>query len=261
LPSPTAKEPIKPESAQASGDLSDVPASVGQPTEREAHHKNVSSIDRTRSDDIAQATLTDSDPGDEAPPSLSIWRSTMLSEPAREVREAVGGIVLALPLPISLASNASASLSKQGLAEDYLEIIEAVDEVRQMIEEENYGREVAAVVLVMATGKGVGDGDLDNTTEKLEAVMREEKGALGWEFVGWDGEVGEDDVAMGRPGGLKNAFGERMGIERVKELLEAVDWSTPGDDQGSWCGWYQTSRSRTRTGDDGLDACYEGSGS
>ena len=34
------------------------------------------------------------------------------------------------------------------------------------------------MVLVMATEKGVGEGDLDATTEKLEAAMQEERGVL-----------------------------------------------------------------------------------
>jgi hypothetical protein len=174
---------------------------------------------------IPEAVLTDKEHQVEAPPSLSTWRATMLSGAAREVREAVGGIVLALPLPISLASNVSASTSTQG---HYLELIEAVDEVRQMIEDENSGREVPAVVLVSAIGKGVGEADLDATTEKLEAVVMEERGVLGWEFVGWDGKVADEDGAPDRPGGLRNAFGERMGMERVKELLEAGGWSAPG---------------------------------
>jgi hypothetical protein len=58
--------------------------------------------------------------------------------------------------------------------------------------------------------------------------MQEERGVLGWEFVGWDGKVPEEDGDAHRPGELRNAFGERMGMERVKELLEAVDWSARG---------------------------------
>jgi hypothetical protein len=229
LPSAAAKDPVKPDSAQAYDRPSDIPISLGQPTGVEADRHGLSRSDRPTGRDISQAAQANNDPEAEPPPSLSAWRATMLSEPAREVREALGGILLALPLPIAAALNASASPSKQGGSENYLEIIEAVDEVRQMIEEENYGREVAAVVLVTATGKGVGEGDLDATTEKLEAVMLEERGVLGWEFVGWDGENVQDDVAAGRPGLLRNAFGERMGMERVKELLEAVDWSAHAD--------------------------------
>jgi hypothetical protein len=226
---PETKDPMKLKSAQPSDGAKEIPGFLSQPTKIEAQHYDLLSSDGIRAGDIPQAALANVDPEAEAPPSLSTWRSTMLSEPAREVREAVGGIVLALSLPISLGSNVSASLSQQAHSQDYLEIIETVDEVRQLIEEENYGREVAAVVLVTATGKGVGEGDLDVTTEKLDAVMLEERGVLGWEFVGWDEELVEDSVAAGRSGGLRNAFGELMGMERVKELLEAVDWSAPGD--------------------------------
>lgn len=228
LSSTGATEPGKPGSISLSDRAGEILAPGDPPTDIEAHRRNLPSSDTRRAGVTPEAPLTDKEPQVEAPPSLSTWRATMLSEPAREVREAVGGIVLALPLPISLAPIDSTSSSKQGHAAHYLELIEAVDEIRQMIEDENSGRDVPAVVLVSVTGKGVGEGDLDATTEKLEAVMREERGVLGWEFVGWDGKVAGKDGVTGRSDAQRNAFGERMGMERVKELLEAMDWSAPG---------------------------------
>ena len=223
---------MTPNSAQASDGAKEVVAPLGQPNETKDHRRRLLPSDEAAAGAAVSAARvdTDTDADVEVPHSLSTWRTTMLSEPAREVREAIGGIVLVLTLPLSLQSEISAWPSKHRHADDYLDVVEAVDAVKDLIEEENYGREVPAVVLVMATGKGVGEGDLGPTTNKLEQTIREERGVLSWELVGWDGEVGEDGITTDRPAALRNDFGELMGMERVKELLEAVDWSAHGVD-------------------------------
>jgi hypothetical protein len=228
LPLTAGNDPAKQQNARASDGATEVSAPPGQSAQIGGQIRDLDALGGAGASATAGADSADADIDADTPLSLSTWRTTMLSEPAREVREAIGGILLALPLPLTFPSHASASPLKPGPSQDYLEIVEAVNELRELIEEENYGREVPAMVLVMATGKGVGEGDLDATTEKLEAVMLEERGLLGWDFVGWDGEVGEGGVTAGGPEGLRNAYGERIGIDRVKELLEAVDWSAPG---------------------------------
>jgi hypothetical protein len=225
LPLTVGNDPAKQQNAQASDGATEVPAPPGQVG---GQNRDLDALGGAGASATTGADSADADIDANAPPSLSTWRTAMLSEPAREAREAIGGILLALPLPLTFPSHTSASPSKRGPLQDYLEIVEAVNELRELIEGENYGREVPAMVLVMATGKGVGEGDLDATTEKLEAVMLEERGLLGWDFVGWDGKVGEGSVTVGGPDGLRNAYGERIGIDRVKELLEAVNWSAPG---------------------------------
>ena len=230
LPSSLAKD--KPKAGLPSDGAIKVSAASGQATETEAHHDDSQPSVEARADDTPSTAVADNDAltDTEAPPSLSTWRSTMLSDAAREVREAIGGIVLLLPLPLSLpsASELSAFPSQQRHSDDYLDVIEVVAEVKDLIEDDHYGRDVPAVVVVTATGKGAGQGDLDPTTNRLEEFAREERGVLGWEFVGWDGQVGEDHFVAGRPTGPRNEFGELMGVERVKQLLEAVDWSGPG---------------------------------
>jgi hypothetical protein len=228
LPLTVGNNPAEQQNAQASDGATEVPAPPGQSAQIEGQNRDLDVLGGGGASPTAGADSVDADIDANAPSSLSTWRATMLSEPAREVREAIGGILLALPLPLTFPSHTSASPLKRGPSHDYLETVEAVNDLRELIEEESYGREVPAMVLIMATGKGVGESDLDATTEKLEAVMLEERGLLGWDFVGWDGEVSEDGVTAGGPKGLKNAYGERIGIDRVRELLEAVDWSAPG---------------------------------
>jgi hypothetical protein len=228
LPLAVGRDPTKQQNAQASNGAAEASTPPGQSTQIGGQKRDLDAFGGAGASTTTGANSADADIDANAPPSLSVWRTTMLSEPAREVREAIGGILLALPLPLTFPAHTSASPSKRGPSQDYLEIVEAVNELRELIEEENHGREVPAMVLVMATGKGVGEGDLDATTDKLEAVMLEERGLIGWDFVGWDGEVGEGGVIAGRPGGQRNTYGERIGIDRVKELLEAVDWSAPG---------------------------------
>jgi hypothetical protein len=229
LPLTVGNDPVKQQNAQASDEATEVPAPPGQSAQVGGQNCDLDAPGGVGASATAGADSADTDIDADAPSSLSTWRTTMLSEPAREVREAIGGILLALPLPLTFPSHTSASPLKRGPSQDYLETVEAVNELRELIEEENYGREVPAMVLVMKTGKGVGEGDLDATTEKLEAVMLEERGLLGWDFVGWDGEVSEGGVTVDGPEGPRNAYGERLGIDRVKELLEAVDWSAPGE--------------------------------
>jgi hypothetical protein len=229
LPLTAGNDPTKhQQNVQASGGTIEAPAPPSQSAEIGGQHRDSSTFGGAGANATTESNSPDADDDANAPPSLSAWRTTMLSEPAREVREAIGGILLALPLPLAFPAHASASPSKRGPSQESLEIVEAVNELRELIEEENYGREVPAMVLVMATGKGVGEGDLDATAEKLEAVMLEERGVLGWDFVGWNGEVGERGATAGRSDGVRNAYGERIGIDRVKELLEAVNWSAPG---------------------------------
>ncbi len=157
-------------------------------------------------------------------PTLSAWRSQMLSNAAAEVRGVIGGIVLALPISFNIATSAS----KQVLPNSYLDVVDAVNELRDLIEEEGYGRDLASVILLMGTGKGDVNGGLSAATEKMEEVLVEERGILGWDVVGWEGTAEEESGPLG----ARNAYGEKVGIERVKELLENIDWSAPGPSFG-----------------------------
>jgi len=146
----------------------------------------------------------------------------MLSPTASEVRAVIGGLVLILPFTTTKTFNPTT----------HLPLIEAVNNLRDAIEDSSYGREVATVVVVQATTKSTSKSDLDAAVEKLEDLCLSEKGILGWDFVGWDGAAGSGQQSEADDAGSRNEFGERIGIARVREVLEGVDWSADpaGDD-------------------------------
>ena len=176
-------------------------------------------LDGVSSTVASTRTTADGDAQSEEVPTLPAWRIQMLSDAALEVRGVIGGIVLALPMSFSPTT----SVSKQVLPDGYLDVVEAVNELRDVIEEEGHGRDVASVILLMGTGKEGESGGLGVATEKMEEVLLEERGILGWDIVRWEGAATE----KAEVNGARNAYGEKIGIERVKELLESIDWSAP----------------------------------
>ncbi len=130
-----------------------------------------------------------------------------------------------------------------------MEYISAVNEVKDTIED--LGRDVGTLFLLQPAAPrtvGASDGKRE-VLRRLEVLMEtfedkcHEMGVFGWDFVWWDG-VPESEASMGMPkveivkdrredGGemekkaepVRNEYGEKLGIERVKEVLEGVDWS------------------------------------
>ena len=154
---------------------------------------------------------------------LSEWKDQMLSAAAAEVRAVIGGIVLILPV---------ASFSSPAIHDSFISLIETVHVLREAIEEESYGRDIASIVVFQSTLTTVSLKELDGVKEKAEEVCLSERGILGWDFVAWDGglrgEEGEEDVRNER-----NEYGEKTGIPRVVEVLEGIDWSrSPNLEEG-----------------------------
>ncbi|KIW33463.1 uncharacterized protein PV07_00313 [Cladophialophora immunda] len=168
---------------------------------------------------------------------LSEWREQMLSFEAAEVRAVIGGVILILPVTSLQSSNAS-----------HVSLVETVHALREAIEDESYGRDVASLVVLQATTSTVSKARLNETMEHLEETCLSEKGILGWDFVVWDGQLeapseGKDHQTAEETGDInrdegdeRNEFGEKTGIKRVIEALEGVDWSAPphsdGEDEG-----------------------------
>jgi len=171
-----------------------------------------------------RADTTSTGPSEEdQPTSLEDWKTQMLSPEATEVRSVIGGIVLVLPF-----STASSAVS-DGVTDAYMPLIETVHALRETIEDENFQRDIAAVVMLQSTSaKHVPTSALDAALEKLEDRCLTEQGILGWDFVAWDGQHGNQSGEVD----AKNVYGERVGISRVIEALEAIDWSAAagGDD-------------------------------
>jgi hypothetical protein len=144
------------------------------------------------------------------------WKEIMAdaADEAREVRKAVGGILFV----VSIKDFGS----KENMAEA-LDLLEQVEEVRAKCEDEGEGREVVGVAVL------VGDGS-ESKVDEAEEALRGERGVFGWDVIAWDGNL---EKAEGQD--VKNIYGEKISIERVKEILEAVPWTTSADDgQGSF---------------------------
>ena len=132
------------------------------------------------------------------------------ADEAREVRRAVGRMLFVVSV--------KDVESKKDMAEA-LDLLEQVEEVRAKCEDEGEGREVVGVAVL------VGDG-AERKVDEVEEALRGERGVFGWDVIAWDGNLEE---AEGRD--VKKSHGEKFGIERVKEILEVVPWTTPTDDE------------------------------
>ncbi|RMZ79875.1 hypothetical protein DV737_g3228, partial [Chaetothyriales sp. CBS 132003] len=172
-----------------------------------------------------------------SPPSpaadLAQWQSQMLSPPAFEVRSVIGGIILILPItPQQLLLFQAAQVSSTP-EDGFAEYVRAVHSLRETIEDESgTGRDIASLVVLQLVAKSsepkINDR-LKELAEKLETWCHDE-GIFGFDFVSWDGIAGLSSEGGG-DGTLaeKNEYGEKVGIHRVREVLEGVDWTAnPG---------------------------------
>jgi hypothetical protein len=180
----------------------------------------------------------------------------MLSPIAREVLASIGAVILILPIPNDTDYPSTPQQKVQ-----LMEYMSAVNEVKDAIED--LGRDVGILFVLQpsqpvkldAVEKAKVLKRLEKLVEKFEDKCHE-MGVFGWDFVWWDGvadpagnvpqiEVG-DETKVGSvkessdaKGTGRNEFGEKLGIERVREVLEGVDWSiTPSltanaDDEGN----------------------------
>lgn len=200
---------------------------------------------------------SDSPPPPPPPPTLSEWKTQILSSEAAEVRAVIGGIVLLLPV----SSSSSPSSSTTTPQESHLSLISTIHALRETIEDESYGRDIASLVVLQSTtgGSTVTKAKLNELREKLEDACLSDHGILGWDFVVWDGDVPEsepthegqnpertehtttmnttihddDDDDDDNHNDLnlneRNQFGEKTGLGRIIEVLEAIDWSASPD--------------------------------
>lgn len=191
--------------------------------------------------DELPATSTSNDQLDKS--SLSEWTSQMLSSEAQEVREVIGGIVI-------LSSFNAASVDQKREAQNIMNYATAVNQVREAIEDE-FGRDVATILAVQdmtpsaaaerQSMQGHG-GDVTSFAQKLEESCLDEHGIFGWNIVAWrDGtsapsKGGEQQSTEALhdhepgPGTVladtkRNEFGEKLGMPRILEVLEQVNWS------------------------------------
>ena len=172
----------------------------------------------------------------EGAPSLETYKTLLLSPEAREVRDVIGAIVLTLPLSASnsksTASRNSGSMIKDSLSvlEQYNDLITAVSEIRDEVESER-GGDVAGVIALTAahptSDNSIEQSILDEVVEKWEGELLQ-KGVMGWDVVAYEPPLTSSpstikpDAASEQP--PTNTYGELVGIPRVLQVLETVDW-------------------------------------
>lgn len=186
---------------------------------------------------------------DQVQSTLTEWTTQMLSSEAREVREVLGGIIL-------LSSFNTANLNQDSQVQEIMGYVTAVNQLRDMIEDES-GRDVATLVAVEdMTPSAAAERQEQSLTagresvgtafaQKLEESCLDEHGIFGWDIVAWKAETsssvegnsvpnnntnpqgsGTDKyLVQDRSSSERNEFGEKLGIARVLEVLEQVDWS------------------------------------
>lgn len=250
--------------------------STALPKEREAEEEakeNQNSTPKEFLSDAEDATVT-----------TNTWITQMLGPQALEVRNAIGAIILTLPLPDALESNRNSSSSSSAaplpdldlndsnedepqtspyqykLKPDYITLISAINTLRSTIEEERAagpnGGDIAAVIILQGslspkptlqkqnppTAPAENENDMlleaieeqllnptATTTQDTDNVNTANTPILGWDIVLWNGIVNptqpraEEDRSEKR-----NIYGEKTGLPRVLEVLEAVDWTAPG---------------------------------
>ncbi|GAB1314439.1 hypothetical protein MFIFM68171_04649 [Madurella fahalii] len=156
------------------------------------------------------------------------WAATFLSAEAREVLAVLGGVVVVFPLVSAAASSPVPRSSPPRSGRQAAR--ELVEHVGRVVKEGLGGWEWDGVSL--AVGVGVGAGDDDNGDD--DGGGGEEMD----EWEDWCAEWGMEFVYLSPKGRsreadvLRNEFGEKMGLARIREALEANDWSGGGGGGG-----------------------------
>ncbi|KAF3483643.1 uncharacterized protein GIQ15_02967 [Arthroderma uncinatum] len=179
--------------------------------------------------------------------SPDIWRNEFLSAEAREVRDAIGAIIVCVQRPkppdpalredkVVDGSENKYSTVFQNAVDRVKEITRAVGEVKALAEEER--GEIGDVPgLIMLIGE---DGERKPSTASEDEDSHTcaiEYGAMWWdeelsdlgtgsgiEVVCWDPKEGKEASSA------KNEYGELMGMARVLEVLETHQWSSSTTD-------------------------------
>ncbi|KAB5575512.1 hypothetical protein GE09DRAFT_953866, partial [Coniochaeta sp. 2T2.1] len=140
------------------------------------------------------------------------WADSFLSEEAREVLEVLGGLVVVFSLPAAASKGTGSGR-------------ELVKQVGRVVKEGLGGWEWDGVGVVVGVGDVAGGEGRDEgeVLDEWEDVCAE----FGMEFVHVPTGRGQEEE--------RNEFGEKMGIARIREALEANDWAQAGgfdDDEG-----------------------------
>ncbi|KAK4172934.1 hypothetical protein QBC36DRAFT_336841 [Triangularia setosa] len=193
--------------------------------------------------------------------SPSEWSSSFLSEEAKEVLDVLGGIMVVVNLhPSALAPTTStisppppptATTTTTTTKEQQKELVRHIGKV---VKEGLGGWDWDGVSLAVGIGKQtVEDEELD----EWEDVCAEG----GLEFVHFVVQTAAASSSQEKE--KRNEYGERMGIARVREALEANDWSgggMPGDDHELDLGDDDKHEDKDGEGEDGFEFDPKGLG-
>jgi len=204
-------------------------------------------------------------------PGLAEWTEQMLSDEAKEAREVIGGIVLVVS---HVQTTDAASTTQQLEAQAYIKYIEAVNELRDMVEDES-GRDIATVVVVQdmtprATSRRRAQArdatDIASFAETLDDMCVSDLGIFGWDVVAWQPEIDpsstnpiEAEISRNerqdiQAQKLRNEYGEKTGMARVTEILEQTNWSASPDNISADEGYGLLSTEDFMDSDDGFTA-------
>jgi hypothetical protein len=168
------------------------------------------------------------------------WAASFLAPEAREVLEVLGGVVVVLPLPPAPSSSSSASTLLPSSSSSLQEKKDSGEDDGDGDAEEG-GRREKARALVEHVGRvvkeGLGGWDWDGVGLVIgvaEGVQTDLDGDGVDEWEDLCAERGMEFVYLSRSNNRavatnedpeRNEFGEKMGLARVREALEANDWS------------------------------------
>lgn len=162
------------------------------------------------------------DEGSDEALTLQQWQDTMLSPAASEVRAVIGGIVLILPVKTPHGSS-------DARLEAFMPYLQAAHALREAIEDESAGRDVASIIILQEGRRTSGqptpktkDG-LGILVEALESKAIEND-MFGWDVACCDSQTVPSDSSTADTE-ERNEFGEKLGMARVIEVLEGIDWA------------------------------------
>ncbi|KAK3901206.1 hypothetical protein C8A05DRAFT_35122 [Staphylotrichum tortipilum] len=222
---PPSTTPLPDDTTIESNDQDPAPPTLAGTT----HHLPLSTPYYTASvpvwlDLISSSPSPSSEPGS-SPASTSPaaeWAASFLAPEAREVLGVLGGVVVVFALP----SPSSGAPQGGAVAEDGGDAKELIRSVGKVVREGLGGWGWDGVGLAVGVG---GPGVDAAALEEWEEVC----GEAGMEFV----HLLKAGVRKGgdkEEDGKRNEFGEKVGIARVLEALEANDWSGDGGEGEGW---------------------------
>ena len=181
---------------------------------------------------------------DDGPLTLETWKEQMCSEAAREVREVIGGIICVLPYdakrtvkrPVDASVDSDQPHALSETTEEAFRYLDAVNELRETIEDEHPDRELPMVAVLQShstsTGAKITQEEMDDAAERMGNDWMASRTAFGWDFVGWDGATNPNvgDAGKGTDQVVKPEIREKTGAKRVVEILELANWTSTSQD-------------------------------